>query len=35
MDGEFGAGPGGFTNEITDGFAGSAFVPEWAPAPKR
>ncbi len=31
MDGNFGAGPGGFVDEITTGFPGSAFAPEWAP----
>ena len=30
MDGEFGAGPGGFINEITTSFSGSAYFPEWA-----
>lgn len=35
MDGNFGAGPGGFADSITGGFAGSAFEPEWAPAPRR
>lgn len=34
MDGNYGAGPGGFANSITGGFAGSAYEPEWAPAPE-
>lgn len=32
MDGEFGAAEGGFITEVTQGFDGSAFYPEWAPA---
>lgn len=35
MDGTYGAGPGGYADPITEGFAGSAFEPEWAPAPRR
>ena len=34
MDGNLGAGPGGFTQQITASFPGSAFTPDWAPAPK-
>jgi len=33
MDGNLGAGPGGFATNLTAGFPGSAFEPEWAPAP--
>ena len=32
MDGNFGAGPGGFGQQITASFSGSAFAPDWAPA---
>lgn len=31
LDGQFGAGPGGFVTSVTAGFDGSAFFPEWAP----
>jgi Tol biopolymer transport system component len=31
MDGFYGAADGGFVNEITGRFGGSAFYPEWAP----
>lgn len=31
LDGTFGAAPGGFVNEVTTTFPGSAFFPEWAP----
>lgn len=34
LDGFFGASSGGFVEEITGSFSGSAFYPEWAPRPR-
>jgi Tol biopolymer transport system component len=35
LDGMFGAAEGGFVEEVTGAFKGSAFYPEWAPRPKK
>lgn len=34
LDGYYGAAAGGFTEEVTGSFSGSAFFPEWAPRPR-